>query len=488
MQLQRGFIQILVLIFILVGVVALGGGAYYVTQQKSPTDKDSESPPSTDVSTEVAPNANVSAPTVENTANNTETRKSATVNPTSGYSPSLGNLYITPNKTPTVKVPANWKPHIIYDELLKAGDRMEYWTFVAFSDESKSRAITYQLLTTGGKPIDMATAVGIAEDVLGFDEKSTPISQTGINLYGLSISQILYKNPSVKITKTAEGVRLKVDAITYGISGEAEIVARVFYIPGYIVVVTAASTKESAQETLNGWYESLFASVMLPSAFNDSPNGISVTNYLQYKSKFEDVADNIAKMRATPQGMESDFYLSACYPITVNLSLGDIDRNTSGQVSYLQKMLFEKYKTPGNITGRFDDLTLLSVIRFQREMGLDGSGGIGSKTLSALSRCKTTTSGSAAIDVSSLVTSSRNPVLSGTASGITGVYVSLADRGEVFWHTNNPVPVTNGKWSITVSIPNYTIPPGSYTVLVAGPNNPNNLLAPLTQGALTISN
>jgi uncharacterized membrane protein YhaH (DUF805 family) len=80
---------------------------------------------------------------------------------------------------------------------------------------------------------------------------------------------------------------------------------------------------------------------------------------------------------------------------------------------------------------------------------------------------------SVTIDETSLASGSGQLVISGTATDVSSVFVSLATQSEVLWHTEDPVPVINGKWSVTVSIPNYTLPAGQYHVRVDGPDNPH---------------
>jgi hypothetical protein len=91
----------------------------------------------------------------------------------------------------------------------------------------------------------------------------------------------------------------------------------------------------------------------------------------------------------------------------------------------------------------------------------------------------------ATIDSSSLTSSSQHPIISGSATGVSSVFVSLADKGEVFWRSD-PVQVVNGRWSVAVSISKYKIPIGQYIVLVDGPDNSNGVLPDLARGTLIL--
>jgi len=454
----------------LLGIAAVGGATFYFVQQKSPTpvayvDLDSAASvtePESKIESKTA--THEPAPPM-NTTINAGVGNNTFV---------LGKLYTTPNDTPTLKVPQGWSPHVLEDYVLTPSQKVEYRTFVTFADSDRSHVLVYALFSTQTTFSEEAV-LAITEEVLGIDQNSTIYSLKKIEMYGLPMSEGQYTNVKQLITGDK--------TITYNE------IARVFYVPGYIVLVAGASKAEPASQIADDWFNKVFETLTLPSPFN-AYGSIPLTQYVQFKSKFAEVADKVDAAHALPKGTASDFYLSTCPQFALDLTIGDSDKNKNGEVSKLQKLLFEKYSVSGNITGRFDDLTLINTIRFQREMGLEGTGGVGANTRAALARCKTGSSSSApSATVNSLNTSSQTPILSGTAAGLQSVYVTLSDKfGEGFWHTDTPVSVINGHWSVTVSIPNYKIPAGVYTVRVNGPDNPNSSLPELARGTLTVTN
>lgn len=92
----------------------------------------------------------------------------------------------------------------------------------------------------------------------------------------------------------------------------------------------------------------------------------------------------------------------------------------------------------------------------------------------------------ATIDPAFLTTTSKHPKISGTASGVNAVFITLADKGEGIWHSEPPIPVVAGKWSVIVS-PDYSLPPGQYSIIVSGPDNPQNTLPALTTATLLVT-
>lgn len=82
----------------------------------------------------------------------------------------------------------------------------------------------------------------------------------------------------------------------------------------------------------------------------------------------------------------------------------------------------------------------------------------------------------ATIDQNTLITSSRNPTLSGTAN-MNGVAVQIYDSNNVIVSGNGFVPVVNGRWS--VSIPQ-TLQSGTYKVEVLGAPTPTTATLTIT--------
>ncbi len=71
----------------------------------------------------------------------------------------------------------------------------------------------------------------------------------------------------------------------------------------------------------------------------------------------------------------------------------------------------------------------------------------------------------AALDTPAMVTSSRNPKITGTAKNVSSVQVIIVNSAGVGIVGGMAVPVVNGKWSFTTS---KALVPGSYTVQVGG--------------------
>lgn len=96
---------------------------------------------------------------------------------------------------------------------------------------------------------------------------------------------------------------------------------------------------------------------------------------------------------------------------------------------------------------------------------------------------------SATIDTSSLTATSVNgAIISGSANNIQSIIVILADSREAFWHSEPAVPVINGRWTVRVSIDNYTFPAGQYRIIVNDSiANPHNTLPALATGILNVS-
>ncbi len=110
------------------------------------------------------------------------------------------------------------------------------------------------------------------------------------------------------------------------------------------------------------------------------------------------------------------------------------------------------------------------------------------KVIEIMQQFPGTPTGSASVDYESLKQYAPNNFwLQGTARGVQSVSVSLADRGEVFWSTDKPVTVSDGKWQVLVLIPGYKIPAGSYSVIVHGPDSPNGRMPELVRETLIIS-
>lgn len=378
-QCKQGFIALPVLIAIVVAVLAVGGGAY-VYVQKNQANKPEVVKQVSEASAIVS---TTTAITTGNPENTSPAQTSNTVNakiPATGLkeqtvSLKLGNLFVTPQGTPTIQMPEGWKARVTdEDHPLKVQEKLTYITLVIFTNADHSRVFSYQLFASP-QIIDESVGLDLAKEALSMDSNTTLISQKSVTLHGFPVSEALFRNVKKEVATDKP--------LVY------EAVSRVFYIaPGFILVVGGSSTKEPASDILS-WYNPIFESIVLPSFFNQYPNGIPIANFMNLKSKFDEMSNMANEAKAMQKGTPPDFFYSAACPtFTADMSLGDTDHNTGGQISLLQELLFGKYNVAGTITGRFDDITLVSTIRFQREMGLEGSGGVAEKTRAALARCR----------------------------------------------------------------------------------------------------
>jgi peptidoglycan hydrolase-like protein with peptidoglycan-binding domain len=282
--------------------------------------------------------------------------------------PKLGKFFITPNGTPTIKVPDGWEVEVKLDTPLSTTQGSGIKTRVSFvgSDRSHFHALDYQIYAskTSADHLDLMDELLKNYHVGDPSKKATA---QNIEEYGLTYIDIAYEEPE------EAGAKLK---------------TRIFAIPDYTIVLSSLHSREQlADRELDVWYKTVFDSIVLPTSFfNEFPTGVPIT---QYVSKLNESMRKIDAMKTIPKGTPADFYLSTCYTFSHEMLIGSVDKDTGGQVSNLQKMLFEKYKvSPSTITGRYDDLTVLYVIKFQRDMGLEGLGGVGTSTREALGRCK----------------------------------------------------------------------------------------------------
>ena len=113
--------------------------------------------------------------------------------------------------------------------------------------------------------------------------------------------------------------------------------------------------------------------------------------------------------------------------------------------------------------------------------------------ITALIANQHSTAPSATIDQSSLTTSSLSPTITGTASGVSSVYIqvislSSADPAGTVEEGPTPVTVTNGDWSTGTLYGKGGFTPGTYTVSIEnGVNGPLLTSGTLTLGTNTIN-
>lgn len=288
--------------------------------------------------------------------------------------PKIGSLYTTPKGTPTINMPEGWTAHVVVDEPIVPIQKSGVRTVVNFVDEHSPhyRGLTYMLYSNGGATGGDVGAVEsqIMQNLIGRGApQTTSISNNSLSPdeYGMPVTELFYEGPN-DITDAASFIK-----------------TRIFSVQNFTTVVTAASAKEFTPETdIHTWSKPVFDTAAAFTHVNGAFTATPITEYLN--AEFTDI-------RSIPKGTAADFYLSKCYPITFDMTVdtNNTDAHSDGQVSELQKMLLEKYSmSPFFLTsGKYGANTALLVARFQREMGLEGSGGVGAKTREALDHCKT---------------------------------------------------------------------------------------------------
>jgi hypothetical protein len=99
---------------------------------------------------------------------------------------------------------------------------------------------------------------------------------------------------------------------------------------------------------------------------------------------------------------------------------------------------------------------------------------------------QSSTQPSATIDQSSLTTTSLAPTITGTATGVSQLYVVVYNSSDKVWGSGNTdVNVVNGRWSVQIGAPvsSFVLAPGIYTVKVyVWPGD-----ALLSSGTLTVT-
>ncbi|MES2134880.1 MAG: peptidoglycan-binding domain-containing protein [Patescibacteria group bacterium] len=198
-------------------------------------------------------------------------------------------------------------------------------------------------------------------------------------------------------------------------------------------------------------------------------------------------AQAAAKPSVTPSTASKD---TLCVQLTRALSIGVSDQQTDGEVTKLQRVLAEDRTLypEGLVTGYFGPATQMAVKRLQsRENILAGNstpasaGVVESSTRMFLaSRCGTSVpvssgttarpsltnnleSALATITLDTMSSSvSSTPTISGSAKNLAAVSVSIRSSEVVY--ANDSVPVTNGRWSVTIP----TLRNGSYQVIAKG--------------------
>jgi len=97
-------------------------------------------------------------------------------------------------------------------------------------------------------------------------------------------------------------------------------------------------------------------------------------------------------------------------------------------------------------------------------------GGFGAARM-ILQKSSTLVTGSVSVDPSSLYSPTHAPVISGSASRVDSLVVILGTENEGFW-TSDPIPVTDGRWTVTVSDLPKEIPAGTYVLVVRDSKTP----------------
>ncbi|MEI6810558.1 MAG: peptidoglycan-binding domain-containing protein [Candidatus Nomurabacteria bacterium] len=344
--------------------------------------------------------------------------------------PESGDVFFTPNKVPTIPLPNGWKVTVLLDnKISNSTQKSGLQTKVTFVDENNShhRGLTYELYLNGG-----STGNDIAKAELPIIENLSQkakdngwefISKKVVPDYSAPITEVFYEGNS-------------------DLTGPDSIFqTRIISFTGYTYVLTGVSSKKyMSNQNIHAWYESIFQNLYVPSFSKTAEMGIPM---------YKDVGARIDAFRSEPKGIAKDFYVDKCPVITQDLFYGDTDKDTDGQVALIQNMLVNLYKMYpllwlGEDNRIFDSLTEMLVIKFQREMGLEGSGGIGVKTREVIKNyCKiknnSTQSSSTVGLVSTSTTLIQKNLTSEPSLKITtpngGQSIKIGSNYRIFWET-----------------------------------------------------
>lgn len=173
---------------------------------------------------------------------------------------------------------------------------------------------------------------------------------------------------------------------------------------------------------------------------------------------------------------------SSCVDLTYNMTLG----STGSDVTNLQNYLIDGgYLASGYNTGYYGYLTASAAGKMQIALGIVTSasdsayGIVGPVTREAIA-CGTTLSSSASIDSRSLTTTSSHPLITGTATNVKTIGLSISTSGGDKFDGTGTFSVVNGRWSVTLNNEVYT--PGTYGIKVY--DGSNNFL---TSGTLNVT-
>lgn len=313
--------------------------------------------------------------------------------------PKLGKLFITPNGTPTIKVPDSWKVNVVLDRTISSTTpEGEVVTFVTFLDANYPHYRGLKLIIYANHAsVDVSEeeyrkSINKVENIIV--EKLTNskgprhfISKKDVNLYGLSMKEVIHEESDEESTDVPSILK-----------------TRIFSGPGLTLALTGVSSKEFTSEAdVHLWYNKLFDTIVIPEIKlnSDEKSFLSVKEYSTFVESVKKIIAGMDIVRKIPKGEAHDFFVTSCPMITKELLLGNKDQKGDTQIAKLNKMLFEIYPYKEQVSlDTFTFATVINLIRFQRSMGLEGLGGVGEKTRQIINKhCKLISSSSQAGEV-----------------------------------------------------------------------------------------
>ena len=278
----------------------------------------------------------------------------------------MGDVFTTPSGTPTIRMPAGWNVVVRTDMPLVATEaNATEKTMVVFSDVASKpkKGLVFLIRTHGGASFESIEQAARLQEQNG-PRKLVSMEQT--TLYGFK----------------GLVIRREIDDDT--IDGYALSETRMFVTPSYVVSLTGiVEMNTGTWDDVDRLFASVFKSISVPQF-----GGVAV-NDADLQSKVVSLTALYQELSKPRQIAPGSFTSPYCPVITYDLQSGDNDRDTGGQVSSFQKFLAAHYGIPTQdvVTGFYGDKTAVYAVRFQREMGLQGLGGVGEKTRAALAKC-----------------------------------------------------------------------------------------------------
>lgn len=126
---------------------------------------------------------------------------------------------------------------------------------------------------------------------------------------------------------------------------------------------------------------------------------------------------------------------TTCTVLTKNLSYGQLDSTTAGQVTPLQNFLYATGYLSATPTGRYGSLTLAAVKKFQTAHGISSIGSVGPQTRAAIEKASCGTTGNVAAPVISGLNSSTGITSLGgeVNTPVAGTQLTIGQTFTIQW-------------------------------------------------------